>query len=393
MAAPGSFAGSGAGLPGVGQFRLDIGVGIDGYPDLDDAYRPSPNASLRRVATQGQHGAVAPSAAPQQSAAAAAASGGQFGILAPTTMLSGVMEGHIDGARHVSFAVDSHEPRRKGPGKIVVDPPDLRAWREKLFNVDDMIVLTDEQFETYFPHVDNVYSHRSTQRYKRKPFVSHYWDCRMKGRPPGTPKSDDPSKKKRKRSARERDLCDVKIRITEYFPNASAYVDREAAEAAAAAGATLPAGQRFWTIQRVNGNGGNGKGDGVAGPHRHTLERSDEIKKNSVQRYVAQQEKQARKMQVCLLFSSLIMLRASVESNLAGFAEGAAEKSNRCGGDACEEAFKRARLEALFLLFLPVLPKGVDSPRGQRSTLSILRNRLIQGPSRHSRLIYYASRS
>ncbi|KAG8410522.1 hypothetical protein J3458_017278 [Metarhizium acridum] len=297
MAAPGSFAGSGAGLPGVGQFRLDIGVGIDGYPDLDDAYRPSPNASLRRVATQGQHGAVAPSAAPQQSAAAAAASGGQFGILAPTTMLSGVMEGHIDGARHVSFAVDSHEPRRKGPGKIVVDPPDLRAWREKLFNVDDMIVLTDEQFETYFPHVDNVYSHRSTQRYKRKPFVSHYWDCRMKGRPPGTPKSDDPSKKKRKRSARERDLCDVKIRITEYFPNASAYVDREAAEAAAAAGATLPAGQRFWTIQRVNGNGGNGKGDGVAGPHRHTLERSDEIKKNSVQRYVAQQEKQARKMQ------------------------------------------------------------------------------------------------
>lgn len=158
--------------------------------------------------------------------------------------------------------------------------------------------------------MDNVYSHRSTQRYKRKPFVSHYWDCRMKGRPPGTPKSDDPSKKKRKRSARQRDLCDVKIRITEYFPNASAYVDREAAEAVAAAGAALPAGQRFWTIQRVNGNGGNGKGDGVAGPHRHTLETSDEIKKNSVQRHVAKQEKQARQMQVCLLLG--------VEGFLAG---------------------------------------------------------------------------
>ncbi|PNY24059.1 Uncharacterized protein TCAP_06009, partial [Tolypocladium capitatum] len=107
-------------------------------------------------------------------------------------------------------------------GRIVVEPPDLQAWRERLFNVDQMIVLTHEQFETYFPHVDNVYSHRSTQRYKRKPFVSHYWDCRMKGRPPGTPKSADPHKKTRRRSARERDLCDVKIRITEYLPSSAA---------------------------------------------------------------------------------------------------------------------------------------------------------------------------
>ncbi|KAK5987634.1 hypothetical protein PT974_11766 [Cladobotryum mycophilum] len=173
------------------------------------------------------------------------------------------------------------------------------AWREKLFHVDDMIVLTHDQFETYFPHVDNVYSHRSTQRYKRKPFISHYWDCRMKGRPPGTPKSDDPNKKKRKRNVRERDLCDVKIKITEYFPSAGAEaaLDREVAAAVAAGAATVPAGQRFWTIQRVNGNGGNGKGDGVAGPHKHTLAKSDEIKKNSVQRHVAQQDKETKKTQ------------------------------------------------------------------------------------------------
>src|ERR1700716_2847606 len=88
----------------------------------------------------------------------------------------------------------------------------LRAWE----NPADMFLSI--RFQTYFPHVDNVYSHRSTQKYKRKPFVSHYWDCRLKGRPPGTPKSDDPTKKKRKRTARERDLCDVKIKITEYFP-------------------------------------------------------------------------------------------------------------------------------------------------------------------------------
>lgn len=121
----------------------------------------------------------------------------------------------------------------------------------------------------------------------------------MKGRPPGTPKTEDPSKKRRQRSTRERDLCDVKIKITEYFPGAEAFqLDGVAAQAAAAVAGYE--GQRFWTIQRVNGNGGNGKGDGVAGPHKHTLARSDEIKKNSVQRYVAQQDKETKKAVVCI---------------------------------------------------------------------------------------------
>ncbi|KAI1339579.1 hypothetical protein F5Y15DRAFT_383073 [Xylariaceae sp. FL0016] len=190
--------------------------------------------------------------------------------------------------------------------KIVVDPPDLQSWREKLFNVDDKIVLTNDEFETYFPHIDNVYSHRSTQKYKRKPFVSHYWDCRMKGRPPGTPKSDDPAKKKRKRFARERDLCDVKIKITEFFPGASLTADGDEGcqsirQAFPDGVPKLPNGQvsneKYWTIQRVNGNGGNGKGDGVAGPHKHTLEKSDEIKKSTVQRHLAAQERESKKIQ------------------------------------------------------------------------------------------------
>ncbi len=125
----------------------------------------------------------------------------------------------------------------------------------------------------------------------------------MKGRPPGTPKTEDPSKKRRKRSARERDLCDVKIKITEDFPGAELFqIDGAVAQAAAAVAGYE--GQRFWTIQRVNGNGGNGKGDGVAGPHKHTLARSDEIKKNSVQRYVSQQEKDTKKTLVCILVTA-----------------------------------------------------------------------------------------
>lgn len=201
------------------------------------------------------------------------------------------------------------------------------------------------RFQTYFPHVDNIYSHRSTQRYKRKPFVSHYWDCRLKGRPPGTPKSEDPNKKKRKRQARERDLCDVKIKITEYFPGARhtmpSEFDNSGIEesdsnnffAPGQPGSVMPIqqvqrpfdvlgstqlasngtlrldrpgsdGNRYYTIQRVNGNGGNGKGDGSAGPHKHTLDESDRVKKNSIYRHFLKEEKVKRKTQVSEYFHS-----------------------------------------------------------------------------------------
>ncbi|KAM3483779.1 hypothetical protein MY8738_002829 [Beauveria namnaoensis] len=266
---------------------------------------------------------------------------GQFGILAPTSVPVAHPHGSmapVMGQQTLHFApamptgagaaaaddASSAMPAAQGKlgGKIIVDPPDLQAWREKLFNVDEMIVLTQEQFETYFPHVDNVYSHRSTQKYKRKPFISHYWDCRMKGRPPGTPKTEDPNKKRRRRSARERDLCDVKIKITEYFPSAEP-LQLDTSDTSAAAAAAVAAGyhgQRFWTIQRVNGNGGNGKGDGVAGPHKHTLAKSDEIKKNSVQRHVAAQDKVAKRAQ-------------PAPRRTSGAAAVTAKKHTRDGGD------------------------------------------------------------
>ncbi|OTB03069.1 hypothetical protein M426DRAFT_322101 [Hypoxylon sp. CI-4A] len=271
--------------------------------------------------TPRQHHAVLP---PPSSHSAPPAHG-QFGILTQNPMSHPGVVPPIQQEEDMfaqlpqvnSSAGESSEQRPHGQlvNRIVVDPPDLEAWREKLFNVDDTIILTNEQFETYFPHIDNVYSHRSTQKYKRKPFISHYWDCRMKGRPPGTPKSDDPSKKKRKRSARERDLCDVKIKITEYFPGATILPgDGDGGLSVAQSNAYQSPqqpmfndglrpvephlnGDKFWTIQRVNGNGGNGKGDGVAGPHKHSLEKSDEIKKSTVQRYITAQEKESKKIQ------------------------------------------------------------------------------------------------
>lgn len=169
--------------------------------------------------------------------------------------------------------------------------------------------------------------------------MSHYWDCRLKGRPPGTKKSTDPDKKKRKRVARERDLCDVKIKITEYY-DAAEYTEQTGLqlpfESISGTSSFGPAAQvttsqqlgawsmsnlgtsmsldqsgsgsmdkKIYTIQRVNGNGGNGKGDGVAGPHKHSLEESDRVKKNSVIRWMMKNGKETKKKTVqvsCLSF-------------------------------------------------------------------------------------------
>lgn len=65
-----------------------------------------------------------------------------------------------------------------------------------------------------------------------------------------------------------------------------------------------PPSQKFYTFQRVNGNGGNGKGDGIAGPHKHTLEESDRVKKNSVIRWQMKLDKDdKKKSQVRVLLS------------------------------------------------------------------------------------------
>ncbi|OBR05145.1 glutathione S-transferase domain-containing protein [Colletotrichum higginsianum IMI 349063] len=244
---------------------------------------------------------------------------GQFGILTPGPAIpdqsaTGTAESLIGPSGFVPID-GTTAPGWRPHGSLlsskwVMDPPNLDEWRQKLFDADGLIILTHEQFEAYFPHIDNVYSHRSTQTYKKKPFISHYWDCRLKGRPPGTKKSDDPNKKRRNRVSRKLNLCDVKIKITEYFPGATLHdVDdgtygplngeqilngahtvlappgERDLRVAPATSSNLPApGHKFWTIQRVNGHISI---SGTPGPHQHTLAKSDEVKRNSIQRYLA----------------------------------------------------------------------------------------------------------
>ena len=149
--------------------------------------------------------------------------------------------------------------------------------------------------------------------------------------------------KKRKRTARERDLCDVKIKTTEYFPAAQ---DSEQGQDSASqaggsflgeaqgfnssmvqtqtfgvlqphigAGADHPGanGQRYFTIQRVGS-----KDDAAGSLHQHTLEDSDRIKKNSILRELAKEDKDRKKSQVSIsCFLSVQFSVTGIESTAA----------------------------------------------------------------------------
>lgn len=62
-------------------------------------------------------------------------------------------------------------------------------------------------------------------------------------------------------------------------------------------------GARYYTVQRVNGNGANGKGDGTAGSHKHTIQDSDKVKKSSIHRHFLKEEKERKKSLVSNVYS------------------------------------------------------------------------------------------
>lgn len=210
--------------------------------------------------------------------------------------------------------------RGKFPHRYIENPPNLTQWRQRLFDLEETVILDQDQFSVYFPWVDNVYSHRSTQGYKRKSFITHYWDCRLKGRPPGTTKSNDPNKKKRKRVARERNQCDVKIKITQYRAGAASELQSGEGVVGLDADALTEALARikdgpFWTIQRINGNGANSVGDSKPSTHRHTLDRSDEIKKSSVQRWFAGRNKNTKRTQKPIVLKTTGLAAATAKKH------------------------------------------------------------------------------
>lgn len=73
--------------------------------------------------------------------------GGQFGILT-TGPIQHSSIGRLQQEDDIFGPPDGPDQKSNGhlSSKIVVDPPNLADWRQKLFNVDEMITLSEEEY-------------------------------------------------------------------------------------------------------------------------------------------------------------------------------------------------------------------------------------------------------
>lgn len=72
---------------------------------------------------------------------------GQFGILTSVPIQHNSI-GRLQQEEDIFGSPDGADQKSNGhlSSKLVVDPPNLEEWRERLFNVDDIITLSEEQY-------------------------------------------------------------------------------------------------------------------------------------------------------------------------------------------------------------------------------------------------------
>jgi glutathione S-transferase len=70
-----------------------------------------------------------------------------------------------------------------GPDVMLSLPDSAVAYRNLLFHIENPVILDEMQFKTYWPLVDNVYSHRNTYITSSGQQIKYY-ECRLvKSRP------------------------------------------------------------------------------------------------------------------------------------------------------------------------------------------------------------------
>src|SRR5437762_80562 len=135
-------------------------------------------------------------------------------------------------------------------------PTDLSAWRIRLFAVSTSLQLSADEWTTYWPFIDNVYSALALRR-NTDGSESRHWNCRMRRRTNKPRAAIGASSKRRSRTIREGNTCNFALRITTKFDVAGSPVSYE--------------------ISRVRS----------CPDHSHTLDESDMLKENSFLRIVA----------------------------------------------------------------------------------------------------------
>jgi 2,5-diamino-6-(ribosylamino)-4(3H)-pyrimidinone 5'-phosphate reductase len=105
------------------------------------------------------------------------------------------------------------------PGQsIFSNPPSLGLIRQRLFEIDDTIELSAQDFERYWPYIDNVWiRNRAASTTKDTNSVTEWYQCRLRkanDRTPYVPRPTPEGKVGRKKRARENISCEMTLRVT-----------------------------------------------------------------------------------------------------------------------------------------------------------------------------------
>ncbi|KAL4735554.1 dihydrofolate reductase-like domain-containing protein [Aspergillus similis] len=109
-----------------------------------------------------------------------------------------------------------------GPGtySLIDNPPNLARIRQIMFECKEPLEISLQEFETYWPFIDNVYVKQRSNSSKEGHCTTDYLSCRLR-RKQGTSRSSGTrllpeGKRPRKRKIREGGLCNFQIKVIRF---------------------------------------------------------------------------------------------------------------------------------------------------------------------------------
>lgn len=143
-----------------------------------------------------------------------------FGALEKQARQSEVHESPLHNASH-----ETSENRPRTPGvdpesapTMFNNPPNLSRIRRVLFECRDPIEISLEEFETYWPFIDNVWVKQRSNASKEGHCTTDYYMCRLR-RPTHRTSDSRPlpeGKRPRKKRVREGGMCNFQIKVVRF---------------------------------------------------------------------------------------------------------------------------------------------------------------------------------
>ncbi|KAJ5389327.1 uncharacterized protein N7496_000395 [Penicillium cataractarum] len=124
-------------------------------------------------------------------------------------------------SQNVTTEPSGSQPRAPGmqaAQSMFENPPNLARIRRVLFECKDPIEISLEEFETYWPFIDNVWVKQRTNASKEGHCTTDYYMCRLR-RPTHRTSETRPlpeGKRPRKKRVREGGLCNFQIKVVRF---------------------------------------------------------------------------------------------------------------------------------------------------------------------------------